>query len=98
MMYFGKSYNLRSLITRPACFENPENLFCIDLVPANSSYSFRSKSFTDKGLSHSHKMTASSHEVYREDPVLKLSNENLNVDTLNKFLRIYTDVLNLQAP
>ena len=52
---FCKSYNFRSLITKPICFKNSEHPSCIDLVLTNSHIVFNVGVLLRH---HLHKMTA----------------------------------------
>ena len=56
---FCKFYSLHSLIKQPACFKNPENPSCIDLILANKPRSFQTKCVIETGLSDFHRMTIS---------------------------------------
>jgi hypothetical protein len=58
VMYdFCESYNLKSLISTPTCFKNPENPSCIDLCLTNTPRSFQNSCVIETGLSDFHKMT-----------------------------------------
>ena len=50
------TYNLRSLITEPTCYKNPENPACIDLILTNHPRSFQNSCVFETGLSDLHKM------------------------------------------
>ena len=53
---FCEPYNLSSLIKESACYKNPENPSCIDLILTNSPRSFQCSSTIETGLSDFHKM------------------------------------------
>ena len=57
MAGFFDTYDLRSLITDPACFKNPENLTCVDLILTNHPNSFHNFYVIETSLSDLHKMT-----------------------------------------
>ena len=48
---------MKSLVKQKACFENPGNPSCIDLIPTNSSRSFQNSCVFETGLSDFHKLT-----------------------------------------
>ena len=50
MKRFCDNYNLRSLIKLPACYKNPDNLTCIDLLLTNALQSFQSTCVLETGL------------------------------------------------
>ena len=54
---FMSVYNLKTLIKQKACFKNPENQTCIDLVLTDSPRSFQNSSAFETGLSNFHKLT-----------------------------------------
>ena len=56
---FCKFYSLHSLIKQPACFKNPENPSCTDLILTNKPRSFQTKCVIETGLSDFHRMTIS---------------------------------------
>ena len=49
MKRFCDNYNLRSLIKLAACYKNPDNLNCIDLLLTNALQSFQSTCVLDTG-------------------------------------------------
>ena len=57
MAGFYDTYYLRSLITEPTCYKNPENLTCIDLILTNHPLSFQNSCVLETDLSEFHKMT-----------------------------------------
>ena len=57
MAGFCDTYYLRSLITEPTCYKNPENPTCIDLILTNHPLSFQNSCVLETGLSDFHKMT-----------------------------------------
>ena len=59
MESFCESFRFKSLIKDPACFINPENPSCIDLILTNSPYSFQHSCVIETGLSDFHKMIVS---------------------------------------
>ena len=54
---FCSTYNLKSLISSPTCFKNPENPSCIDLILTNHPKSFQQSCTLETGLSDFHKLT-----------------------------------------
>ena len=52
-------YNLKSLVTKPTCFKNPDHPSCIDLILTNKSRSFQNTSIIETGLSDFHRLTVS---------------------------------------
>ena len=61
---FCKFYSLRSLIKQPACFKNPENHNCTNLILTNKPSSFQTKRVIETGLSGFHRMTISDLKVH----------------------------------
>ena len=61
---FCKFYSLRSLIKQPACFKNPENHNCTNLILTNKPSSFQTKCVIETGLSGFHRMTISDLKVH----------------------------------
>ena len=59
MEFFCESYRFKSLIKDPTCFENLENLSCINLILANSPHTFQNSCVIETGLSDFHKMIVS---------------------------------------
>ena len=53
---FCSSYNLTSMISRPACYKKPEKPSCIDLILTNCPRSFRNSCAIETGLSDIHKL------------------------------------------
>ena len=49
--------DLKSLITEPTCYKNPENPTYIDLILTNHPLSFQNSCVLETGLSDFHKMT-----------------------------------------
>ena len=56
MAGFWDTYDLRSLITEPTCYKNPENQTCTDLILTNHPLSFQNSCLLETGLSDFHKM------------------------------------------
>ena len=54
---FMSVHNLKTLIKQKACFKNPENPACIDLIANNSPRSFQNSSVFETELSDFHKFT-----------------------------------------
>ena len=54
---FSDIYDLKSLIKEPTCHENPNKLFCIDLILTNKPRSFQQSCVIETGLFDFHKMT-----------------------------------------
>ena len=50
------SYRFRGLIKDPTCFENSENLSCIDVTLTSNPYSVQNSSVIETGLSNFQKM------------------------------------------
>ena len=57
MKLFCGNYDLKNLIKPPACYKNPSNPTCIDLILANLPQSFQSTCVVETGLSDFHMMT-----------------------------------------
>ena len=74
------TYNLRSLITKPTCYKNPENPTCIDLILTNHPYSFQNSCVFEIGQSDFHKMTVSSD--YNESIFSKTPTKNRKLETV----------------
>ena len=58
MKTFDKIYKLSNLKKEPACFKNPQNPTCIDLILANKPLSFKNTNVIETKLSNIHKMIA----------------------------------------
>ena len=58
MKTFGQIYKLRNLMKEPACFKNPENSACIDLILTKKRLSFKNTYVIEIGPSGFHKMIA----------------------------------------
>ena len=56
---FCQNYNLESIINKPTCFKNPNNISCIDLVLTNKQERFSKAKTVETGLSDFHKMVVS---------------------------------------
>ena len=56
---FCQNYNLESIINKPTCFKNPNNISCIDLVLINKQERFSKAKTVETGLSDFHKMVVS---------------------------------------
>ena len=54
---FFSNYNLNSIISKPACYKNPDKPTCIDLILTNCPGSFQNSCVKETGLSDFHKMT-----------------------------------------
>ena len=54
---FISVHNLKTLIKQKACFKNPENPTCRDLILTNSPRSFQNSRVCETGLSDFHKLT-----------------------------------------
>ena len=59
MTGFCDTYDLRSLITEPTCYKNPEKSTCIDVILTNHPRSFQNSCILVTGLSDFHKIKAS---------------------------------------
>ena len=57
MQDFCNIYNLKCLVKEPACFKNPDNPSCIDLILTNKYRSFQNTTVFESGLSDFHKFT-----------------------------------------
>ena len=53
---FCNAYNLSSLIKKPTCCKNPDNLSCIDLILTNPPRSFQGSCMVERDLSDIHKL------------------------------------------
>ena len=53
---FMNVHNLKTLIKQKACFKNPENPTCRDLILTNSPRSFQNSRVCETGLSDFHKL------------------------------------------
>ena len=51
---FCDLYKLKTLVSEPTCFKNPDNLSCIDLFLTNCSRSFQDTQVIETGLSGFH--------------------------------------------
>ena len=56
MRTYAEIYKLQNLIKEPACFKNPENPACIDLILTSKPLSFKNTYVIETGLSDLHKM------------------------------------------
>ena len=54
---FCDTYDLKCLIKEPACYKNPENPSCIDLILTSNPKCFQSLCVVETGLSDFHRMT-----------------------------------------
>ena len=50
MKFFCENYGLKDLIRQPACYKNPSNPACIDLILTNVSLSFQSTCVVDRAV------------------------------------------------
>ena len=66
--------DLRSFITEPTCYKNPENSTCIDLILTNHLLSFQNSCVFETSLSDFHKMTVT---------ILKASFQRLQPRVIN---------------
>ena len=53
---FCTFYNFNSLISKPTCYKNPDNLSCIDLILTNCPNCLQNLSASEIGLSGFHKL------------------------------------------
>ena len=80
MESFYELYRFKNLTKDPTCFTNPENPPCIDLILANSPYSFQNSCVIETGPSDFHKMIVS---------VMKITFQKLKpIETVIDFLMI----------
>ena len=122
MEHFCESYRFKSLIKDTACFKNPENPSCSDLMLTNSPYNFQNSCVIEIGLSNIHKMMVSvkkttfeklkprivqyrdytrfSNDNFRKKLLESLFLENINTNSngLEKFLKIFINILDQMAP
>ena len=56
MKEFCNTYNLKNLISKPACFKNPLNPSSIDVILTNRNKRFQNSRTLECGLSDHHKM------------------------------------------
>ena len=47
---FSSIWNLKSLGKEPACFKNPSNSFCINILPTNTTRGFQEAQVFETGL------------------------------------------------
>ena len=57
MKSFCQIYNFKNLLDKPACYNNPTNPSCVDLIKRNKTRSFQNSCTFEIGLSDFHKMT-----------------------------------------
>ena len=77
--------DLRSFITEPTCYKNPENSTCIDLILTNHPLSFQNSCVFETNLSDFHKITVT---------ILKASFQRLQPRVINyrNYRRFQNDV------
>ena len=61
---FCDLYGMKSLIRIPTCYKNPANPTCIDLMLANSNWSFVNSFTIETGLPDFHKMIVNVLKIY----------------------------------
>ena len=85
MAGFCDTCDLRSLITEPTCYKNPENPTCIDLILTNHPLNFQNTCVFETGLPDFHKMTVT---------IMKTSFQRLQPRIINyrDYRRFQTDV------
>ena len=54
---FCQSYDCSNIIKKNACFKNPQNFSCIDLIITNKPRSFEGSMTIETGLSYFHKLS-----------------------------------------
>ena len=74
MKTFSECYTLSSLIKEPACYKNPQNPLCINLVLTTIPYSFQNSCVTETGFLDFHMITVT---------VMKTTYENLITRIVN---------------
>ena len=102
MTVFCDAYDLKSLITEPACYKNPENPSCIDLILTKNLKCFQSLCVVETSLSDLNNIKQNKNfqnDRYKEEFTPKLSsivsvNNNIR---LNEFLSICMDKLGQYA-
>ena len=109
MKAFCESYNLSSVIKEPACYKNPQNPSCIELILTNSHYNFQNSCLIETGLSYFHKMTVTVKKTsykklkpriinYRDYENFCDDTENINANWFREILQICINTLDIYAP
>ena len=83
MAGFCNIYDLRSLITKPTCYKNPENPTYIELIFTNHPLNFQNSCVLETGLSDFHKMTVTS---------MKVSNQRLQLINYSDYRRFQNNL------
>ena len=95
MTSFCKSYNLKSILKQPTCFNNPEKPSCIDLILTNRPKFFQSTCVIETGLSDFHRMTVSVLKMnFRKLPPKVITYRNFSNYGNANFINSLNDVLN----
>ena len=66
MKTFCDTYKSRTFAGEPACFKNPGNFTCIDLILTNKPLSFKNTNVIETGPSGFHKIWLSEHNIQRK--------------------------------
>ena len=103
MKNFCENFDLRSLVKEPACFKNPENPSCIDLILTKKPRSFIKAGVIETGLSDYHKLVTTVMKMHfpKSKPSIityksykKFDNkkfmENLNAEIITQVLILKT--------
>ena len=103
MKNFCENFDLRSLVKEPACFKNPENSSCIDLILTKKPRSFIKAGVIETGLSDYHKLVTTVMKMHfpKSKPSIityksykKFDNkkfmENLNAEIITQVLILKT--------
>ena len=95
MTSFCESYNLKSIIKQPTCFDNPDKPSCIDLILTNRPKSFQSTCVIETGLSDFYRMTVTVLKMhFRKLPPKVITYRNFsNYDNAN-FINSLNDIHN----
>ena len=97
MKNFCSSYCLNSLIKQPACFKNPENPSCVDLILTNKTRSFQSTCVIETGLSDFYRITISVLKMhFRKLPLKVISYRDFKTFENERFITSLQSTLESQ--
>ena len=66
---FRSSFNLKSMISKPTCFKNPDKLSCTDLILTNCPKGLQNSCVKETGLSNFHKLVVTVMKAtYKKSP------------------------------
>ena len=95
---FSSSYNLTSMLNKPASFKNPDKPSCIDLILTNCFRNFKNSCAIEIGLSDFHKLAVSVMKTSYKKSEHKVSKRR-NCDTnFKRFISSCNKILNQHAP